>query len=249
MKTLRRGDRDPDDDGPVGRWQYFLHGLSEPSLLVDGDFGIVTDAATKRFQSMHALKPDGIVASQTYGKAAQKGFRLVEDDPDDFPAKPAFRPMPEAERIRVFGKIPYQAAPTADNPERITIERAWTGQNIVSVKPDVLTQSILCHRLAAPAFLAFFRAVREAGLDREILSFNGGWSPRFKRGSRTRLSNHAWGTAIDLNAPQNRRGTIPAWPDEKGTVFKIVPIAHAHGIYWGGHFPTEDGMHFELAQV
>jgi hypothetical protein len=31
--------------------------------------------------------------------------------------------------------------------------------------------------------------------------------------------------------------------------FELVPIAHRHGFYWGGHFSQRDGMHFEVAQV
>jgi hypothetical protein len=30
---------------------------------------------------------------------------------------------------------------------------------------------------------------------------------------------------------------------------ELVPIAHKWGFWWGGHFTTPDGMHFEVAVV
>ena len=41
----------------------------------------------------------------------------------------------------------------------------------------------------------------------------------------------------------------PALLGEKGCVRELVPIAHDHGFYWGGHFTRQDGMHFEVARV
>ena len=69
------------------------------------------------------------------------------------------------------------------------------------------------------------------------------------RGSRTTLSNYAWGTAFDINVPWNARGTVPALCGEKGSVRELVAIANEHGFYWGGHFSRRDGMHFEVARV
>lgn len=73
--------------------------------------------------------------------------------------------------------------------------------------------------------------------------------PRFVRGSRTTLSNHSWGTAFDINYAWNCLGALPALRGEKGSVRELVPIAHRHGFYWGGHFSRRDGMHFEVARV
>jgi hypothetical protein len=71
---------------------------------------------------------------------------------------------------------------------------------------------------------------------------------RFIRCSTSSLSNHAFGTAFDINADQNPLGHQPALPGEPGCVFELVPIAHKFGFYWGGHFKDRrDGMHFEIA--
>jgi len=66
---------------------------------------------------------------------------------------------------------------------------------------------------------------------------------RLVRGSTTSVSNHSWGTAIDL--------TLDGVLDERGDdlvqfgLTLIAPIFNRHGWYWGAGFPTEDGMHFE----
>ena len=67
------------------------------------------------------------------------------------------------------------------------------------------------------------------------------------RGSTTTLSNHSFGSAFDINVAWNERGHRPALVGEKGSVRELVPITHQWGFWWGGHFSTPDGMHFEVA--
>jgi len=45
----------------------------------------------------------------------------------------------------------------------------------------------------------------------------------------------------------NERGHRPALVGDKGSVREFVPIAHKWRFWWGGHFSTPDGMHFEVA--
>ena len=61
------------------------------------------------------------------------------------------------------------------------------------------------------------------------------------------LSNHSWGTAFDINAGWNPRKSIPALMGDRGCLREIVAIGHDNGFYWGGHFGTPGGMHFEVA--
>lgn len=68
---------------------------------------------------------------------------------------------------------------------------------------------------------------------------------RLVRGSATSVSNHSWGTAIDLNL----NGILDARGNgrtQRGLAL-IAPIFNRHGWYWGAGFPTEDAMHFELS--
>ncbi|QYK55455.1 MAG: M15 family metallopeptidase [Fimbriimonadaceae bacterium] len=69
---------------------------------------------------------------------------------------------------------------------------------------------------------------------------------RYVRGSKRTLSNHSWGTAIDL--------TFGGEVDPRGDglcqagLLRAYRFFHAEGWYWGAGFPTEDAMHFELAE-
>lgn len=69
---------------------------------------------------------------------------------------------------------------------------------------------------------------------------------RYVRGSASSISNHSWGTAIDL--------TLQGVLDKRGDgmvqhgLSVIAPIFNRHGWYWGAAFKTEDAMHFELSR-
>jgi hypothetical protein len=83
-----------------------------------------------------------------------------------------------------------------------------------------------------------------------VLTFGGSFVPRFIRGSRTVLSNHAFGSAFDINVAWNLLGNTPALVGQKGSVRPLVSIANEYGFYWGGHFNSRrDGMHFEVAKI
>lgn len=66
---------------------------------------------------------------------------------------------------------------------------------------------------------------------------------RLVRGSEHAISNHSWGTAIDL--------TLDGMLDTRGDnlvqegLTRIAPIFNKHGWFWGAGFRTEDAMHFE----
>lgn len=68
---------------------------------------------------------------------------------------------------------------------------------------------------------------------------------RYVRGSTSSLSNHSWGTAIDLKVD----GVLDERGDGKvqSGLTLIAPIFNKHGWFWGAHFSTEDGMHFEIS--
>jgi hypothetical protein len=68
---------------------------------------------------------------------------------------------------------------------------------------------------------------------------------RFKRGSTSSISNHAWGSAIDLKI----NGILDAFGDGKVQhgLTLIAPIFNRHKWFWGATFPKEDGMHFEIS--
>ena len=68
---------------------------------------------------------------------------------------------------------------------------------------------------------------------------------RFVRRSTTAISNHSWGTAIDLNL--NGQLDDPGNGKTQRGLAQIAPIFNRHKWYWGAGFPREDAMHFELS--
>lgn len=101
-----------------------------------------------------------------------------------------------------------------------------------------------------PQFRAFFKAVDVKGLKSLLLTQAGAYFSRTSTGRPTVLSNHALGTAIDINAAWNGFGVAPA---RRGAVGSLAPLADFcadFGLYWGGWYSgRKDGMHFECVTL
>jgi hypothetical protein len=178
--------------------------------------------------------------------------------PGWFPPMP---PFPQANRDQAFGQFAYVDAPTAKEPDGIRITGGWDKANLGTVALPELAQvrsgtsgNITFYRGAHPQIRSLFASWRKAGLLALIKTWDGAYNPRYMRKAthiRKNLSNHAWGTAFDINASLNRLGQPPAALGTPGCVFELVEIAHQHGFYWGGHFrgTRPDGMHFEVARI
>jgi hypothetical protein len=254
LRVGMRGDR-------VLAWQTFLVGKGFDNGPIDGFFGEHTRDATKQFQAKYKLEEDGVAGRTTLLKAAALGFELIEEPAEDntssnFPPRPNFPPLVrDDQRAAVFGRFEYVSAPTPDNPEAIRILGNWQKDNIVSVPLPQLhkalggrtPQAVPFHRLAAAQLQGLWKEWESAKLLDRVLTYEGSYVPRFVRGSRTTLSNHAFGSAFDINFKWNGLGKRPALVGEKGCVRELVQIAHRWGFYWGGHFTRLDGMHFEIA--
>ena len=156
--------------------------------------------------------------------------------------------LTHAARGRLFGNFAYKPEPTFNNPERIRITDGWNRREIVRVQVELVSRTFWLHRRIEPQFRRLLERWNDAGQLDKILTWNGSFNARFIRGSRKSLSNHAWGTAFDINARYNRLGTIPALKGEKGSVRELVKAANDLGFYWGGHYSRKDGMHFEASE-
>ena len=89
------------------------------------------------------------------------------------------------------------------------------------------------HRLAAAQLQGMWAEWETAKLLDRILIYDGSFVPRFVRGSRTVLSNHAFGSAFDINERYNKLGKRPALVGEKGSLRELVPIAKIVGVLLG----------------
>lgn len=246
----------------VRKWQMFLVGQRLAQFVPNGKFGPATRDATVSFQKKHRLDPDGKVGNQTLGHAMTLGFELIDfvaDTKSGFPKLPNFRPLVGiAARQQIFGRFSFVPTPRPDNKEAIRITDDWERKNIVRIAIPQLAGKkgapssgmVTFHKLAAKQLQDLFKAWSKARLLNRIVTWGGSFEPRFIRGSDEVLSNHAFGSAFDINAAFNPFGAEPAFPGEEGCVFDLVSIAHGHGFYWGGHFSKRrDGMHFEVAKI
>lgn len=69
---------------------------------------------------------------------------------------------------------------------------------------------------------------------------------RLIRGSNTSVSNHSFGTAIDITV----QGELDPFADGTMQIGLVILAEHfnAEGWYWGGGYNREDGMHFEVGE-
>jgi hypothetical protein len=175
----------------------------------------LTHKATEKFQKRYRLNPiDGIVGRKTWGKAIMLGFdvSLMKDDKNNYyPPKPSFDPIVgNDKRMELFGHFDYTHSPTKNNPERIIVDKGWKKEHIVFVKLPALEKAtsgkftgMWWHKDVKDQLESFFNELYQNKLHTKIISYAGSYVPRFIRGSRKTLSNHSWGTAFDINAPQN----------------------------------------------
>lgn len=265
-----------DEGTDVRRLQEHLNSATSASLSPDGSFGSLTRTALREYQKTLGLDQSGKVDEPTFHTLAGKGLVLLgpatpgSSNSLSWPPVPAGPPQPTAKHTTdLFTGFNFRHTPTATNREHIDILDGWVEQNIVELHIPQLDKcmfaagrrhvrrdrgTIHCHRLAAPAFLKLFERWEDAGLTDRILTCAGAFNARLKRGATVpkpaNLSNHSWGTAIDLNAWENPLGHTPVGVGARGCVRELVDIANGLGFYWGGHFAGRpDGMHFELAQL
>lgn len=265
MRTLEQGSQGAD----VKRWQYFLIGQRLDPGPADGDFGPQTRRATIDFQARHGLHADGVVGLKTFGQAMKLGFEPIKITPPKYlppshagdpawPPRPNFSPLTSnSERAKLWGTFRFEPAPVAGNRENIRILGSWEDENIVRVEIPQLrgiagapsSGVVRFHRRAADQLREVWAAWDKAGLLNRILTWDGSFMSRYVRGSTSVLSNHAYGSAFDVNASFNGLGVRPALVGREGSVRELVPIANRHGFFWGGHFRDRpDGMHFEVAR-
>lgn len=184
----------------------------------------------------------------------------------NWPAPPSHLVQPNAERTKqLFGAFEYEDVAGSGNCE-IKIKGNWVAGNIEEIdipqlkgkingttNQEITKGIIRFNQKAKKQLQRLWKAWEDANLLDRIITYDGGFVPRHIKkkggGCGVSLSNHAWGSAFDINAAWNGLGEEPALTGQKGCVRELVEIANQHGFYWGGHFGTKDGMHFEVAKI
>jgi hypothetical protein len=137
----------------------------------------------------------------------------------------------------IFGE--FSAYPQSADPAYLTVDPTWYDAHIVTRSVPILG-AVTCNRRLFPALVGALTDVQDAGLGNELHVYSGCYAARTVARSPTAPpSQHAYGAAIDINAPENPYGSTPTMDP------RIVRIFQRWGFLWGGRFLTPDGMHFE----
>ncbi|MDQ4107921.1 MAG: M15 family metallopeptidase [Actinomycetota bacterium] len=136
-----------------------------------------------------------------------------------------------------FGE--FAATPQSD-PAFLTIDPSWVDRNIVTTEVPLLG-TVTCHRKLIPMVEGALEEILASGLMSEIKVYSGCWASRtVSRSPTAPPSFHAYGAAIDINAPENPYGAKPTMNRD------VVRILESWGFNWGGDFLIPDGHHFEF---
>ena len=103
-----------------------------------------------------------------------------------------------------------------------------------------------CAEKVAPLLVGFAAEFHNLIEELDVGSLDDwGFAYRDVRGVVGKLSNHASGTAIDLNASRHPFGQVGTF--EPGKVPMIRALAHKWGLTWGGDWKRADEMHYEIS--
>lgn len=132
---------------------------------------------------------------------------------------------------------------TANANGSVNLPGSWVSAHISTEQVPILG-SVTCNRLMLPQLRAALQEVVQRGLTAAIhpSQYGGCFVPRYIAGTHT-LSYHAFGLAVDLNVPENQRGTAGAMNRQ------VVQIFEKWGFEWGGTWHYTDPMHFELHRI
>jgi D-alanyl-D-alanine carboxypeptidase-like protein len=140
-----------------------------------------------------------------------------------------------------FGE--FAAYPRSDDPAYLVVDPAWYHAHIVTRTVPIFPEPVTCNRALFPMLIGALQDVQAAGLASEIHVYSGCYAARtVARSTIAPPSQHAYGAAIDINAPENPYGARPVMDP------RIVRIFERWGFNWGGDFLIPDGMHFEYGK-
>ena len=134
----------------------------------------------------------------------------------------------------------------------LTSYNGWTAskdQAEIGIKSYAIpgtTLKIRCAEAVAPLIVGFcteFNKLIEELDDGQLDDW--GYAFRSVRGVPEKLSNHASGTAVDLNARSHSLGKMGTFPIQKVPMLRA--LAKKYGLGWGGDYKNRaDEQHFEV---
>ena len=117
---------------------------------------------------------------------------------------------------------------------------------IKAYKVEGTSLKLRCAEKVAPLLINFAKEFNELIEPLEGGIFDDwGYAYRDVRGVPGKLSNHASGTAIDLNATRHPLGKVGTFDAAKVPMLKA--LVKKYGLTWGGEWTRPDPMHFEIS--
>ena len=117
---------------------------------------------------------------------------------------------------------------------------------IKSYKVEGTQMKLRCAQKVAPLLVGFAAEFHHLIEPLDVGSLDDwGYAYRDVRGVPGKLSNHASGTAIDLNSSRHKLGQVGTFAE--GEVPMLMALAKKYGLTWGGTWTRPDPMHFEIS--
>jgi hypothetical protein len=233
MNLLRFGSKGPQ----VGQVQARLNEIYEEQLVVDNDFGGLTEDMVIDFQETNGLDADGIVGPETWQKLFQESG--AEDDETEEPNLPVGKVLLQSQLTSLFGK-PRDPAPYLAVLDFSEFKGAFS--HVKNYLGQLWLCRVYAHKLMETPLRQAFKNLIDRGFSKELKTFDGCVCVR-PMTSGNGWSVHAWGLAVDFNAGTNAYGRKPAL--SPGFVMCFTDA----GFEWGGWWSTPDGMHFQLPRT
>lgn len=128
----------------------------------------------------------------------------------------------------------------------------WDVPLIINTHIPALPNRIYCNKDLVKPLHETFKELITTDLYKEIKTWDGCYNVRMIRGSKTVMSVHAFGLAVDLNAAHNPLGLSKQQCRERG----LRPFSDAFDMVWYGQgwnlgidFRRADGMHREWIRL
>ncbi len=232
----------------VTQLQQDLTKLGYNTYGIDGIFGENTYNAVIRFQKAQGIAVDGIVGIQTKGALNNT---WISKTPVSRSGTTDVSKYPKVSKHNgIYGQFRYRDTTGG----RIEVDPNWVAENIVTITLPGLNQRVRVHKHAADNFIQAFTYIKSGtavvngkrvSLLNLIRTMDGTYVPRHVNWDSSRgLSNHSWGTAIDINASDHFRYVNPSRERNDPNLILWEQAFKPAGFSWGNSYA--DSMHYEL---
>lgn len=146
-------------------------------------------------------------------------------------------PLTLDEKFKLFGRFSFTTDPELGH---IVITDDWVKKNITTINiPQLIgilgnkSGNVQFNRKCVKQLCSLFESWEKEKCLKQIQSFSEAFQGRFKSGSTTELSSHAFGIAIDLIVEQDK-------------IENLIKIAESKGFY---SVVENNVVHFEICKL